>query len=186
MKRKKRIPTNTTTKTAARHTRSPSVDVKLWMIHRPDLSVALDISIQTVLDVHTKLRVSHTPKPPRQKRRKPLHLVRDSRLGTTAQTLLPSLPNGQRNFYFISIRSGAPPKSTSYFSFCQVFFFFFFLGFFSTSSIFVRVCVCVCASRNDFPSPKVQCAGGQRVLANNSIRSANNGNAKMHRGEKKK
>lgn len=145
--------------------------------------MALDILIQTVLDVVRTYEVEGvTPKPPRQKRRKPLHLVRDSRLGTTAQTLLPSLPNGQRFFfYFYSIR-----RTTEIYVLLFIlpsFFFFFWVSF--RLPPFLCVCVCVCASRNDFPSPKVQCAGGQRVLANNSIRSANNGNAKMHRGKKR-
>jgi hypothetical protein len=148
MKRKKRIPTNTTAKTAARHTRSPSVDVKLWMIHRPDLSVALDILIQTVLDVVRTYEVegvTHTKTTTTEEKKTtsscPGQQTRDDGPDSSAQS-----PKRPANFFFLFLFDPAHHRNLRpTFYFAKLFFFF--LGFFSTSSIFVRVCVCVRKSK---------------------------------------
>jgi hypothetical protein len=138
MKRKKRIPTNTTAKTAARHTRSPSVDVKLWMIHRPDLSVALDISIQTVLDVHTKLGC-HTKTTTTEEKKTtsscPGQQTRDDGPDSSAQS-------PKRPAIFLFLFDPAHHRNLRpTFYFAKLFFFSGFLFDF----LHFCVCVCVCA-----------------------------------------
>jgi hypothetical protein len=154
------------------------------MIHRPDLSVALDILIQTVLDVVRTYEVegvTHTKTTTTEEKKTtsscPGQQTRDDGPDSSAQS--PKRPA----IFFLFLFDPAHHRNLRPTFYFAKFFFFFWVSF--RLPPFLCVCVCVCASRNDFPSPKVQCAGGQRVLANNSIRSANNGNAKMHRGKKR-